>query len=97
MDVAIIHGGQGSVQTAIASGIPVIGFPLHGEQQFNLQMVEQHGAGLCLPLRTLKKGSLREQVIKVLTDDSFKRNVQRLKSFQDRYDKVGIQISSPAE
>ena len=85
-DLAIIHGGQGSVQTAIASGVPVIGFPLHGEQQFNLQIVEQHGAGVCLSMKDLKKGSFSGLIKKVLTDDSFKSNMLRLKYFQDHYD-----------
>ncbi|NQT83576.1 hypothetical protein HQ563_11150 [bacterium] len=85
-DLAIIHGGQGSVQTAIASGTPAIGVPLHGEQRFNLMMVEKHGAGMCLPRKALKRGDLRSLIDKVLNDDSFKTNVQRLKSFQDRYD-----------
>jgi len=86
VDLAVIHGGQGSVQTAIASGIPVVGFPLHGEQQLNLQTVERHGAGVCLPLKALTRGGLRKQIKKVLTDESFKSNMERLKSFQDRYD-----------
>lgn len=85
VDLVIIHGGQGSVQTAIASGAPLIGFPLHGEQQFNLKMIERHGAGICLPLKTLKKGNLRAVIEKILDDNSFKTNMQRLKSFQDRY------------
>lgn len=85
-DVAIIHGGQGSVQTAIASGTPVVGFPLQPEQRFNLIQLERHGAGICLPLRTLTKGSFQSAIEKVLTDNSFKKNMQRLQSFQDRYD-----------
>jgi UDP:flavonoid glycosyltransferase YjiC (YdhE family) len=88
VDVAIIHGGQGSVQTAIASGVPVVGFPLQPEQRFNLKQLERHGAGICLPLRTLKKGNFQTVIEKVLTNSSFKTNMQRLKSFQDRYNGV---------
>jgi len=86
VDIAIIHGGQGSVQTAIASGVPAIGFPLQAEQNFNLKMIEKHGAGICLPLKSLKKGTFQLAIEKILTDNSFKTNMQRLKSFQDRYD-----------
>ncbi|MFX1535097.1 MAG: glycosyltransferase [Promethearchaeota archaeon] len=85
VSVAIIHGGQGSVQTAIASGVPVVGFPLQPEQRFNLKMIERHGAGICLPLRVLKKGNFQTIIEKILTDSSFKSNMKRLKSYQDRY------------
>jgi UDP:flavonoid glycosyltransferase YjiC (YdhE family) len=87
VDVAIIHGGQGSVQTAIASGVPIIGFPLQTEQDFNLKQIERHGAGVSLPLKSLKKRDvLQVAVANVLKDDSYKTNMQRLKLFQDRYD-----------
>lgn len=88
VDVAIIHGGQGSIQTAIASAVPIIGFPLQSEQNFNLKMIERHGAGIDLSLKSLKTGSLKAAMEKVLTDSSFKTNMQLLKSYQDRYDGV---------
>jgi len=44
VDLAIIHGGQGSVQTAINAGIPIIGIPLHVEQGLNVAMIVRHGA-----------------------------------------------------
>ena len=88
VDVAILHGGQGSVQTAIASSVPVVGFPLQPEQKFNLKMIERHGAGICLSLRILKEGNFQTVIKKILTDNSFKTNMWRLKSYQDRYDGV---------
>ncbi len=86
VDLAIIHGGQGSVQTAIASGVPLIGFPLQGEQSFNLAMIERHGAGLALPLRSLKRGDLRTDIERVLNEPSFTASMRRLKELQDRHD-----------
>ncbi|HOW84246.1 MAG TPA: hypothetical protein PK573_16910, partial [Spirochaetota bacterium] len=86
VDCAVIHGGQGSTQTAIASGTPVVGFPFHGEQSMNLKLIENARAGYCLPLRYLKKTELvRKYVERILSDDSFKRNMRRLKHLQDRY------------
>ncbi len=81
-DLAIIHGGQGSVQTAIASGVPVIGFPLQPEQNFNLRLVERHGGGRCLSLRSLKRGKLRGAVERVLGDASYRTAMGRLKAWQ---------------
>jgi len=87
VDCAIIHGGQGSTQTAIASGTPVIGFPFHGEQSMNLKVIEKAHAGFCLPLRYMrKKNSIRKYIERIISDDSYKRNMKRLKIHQDQYD-----------
>jgi hypothetical protein len=40
----------------MASGIPVIGFPLRPEHNFKLKVVEGHGAGVCFFRRSLKRG-----------------------------------------
>jgi UDP:flavonoid glycosyltransferase YjiC (YdhE family) len=81
-DLAIIHGGQGSVQTAIAAGVPALGFPLQPEQNFNLRLVERHGAGRCLSLRSLKREKLRAAVEQVLGDPSYRAAMRRLQTWQ---------------
>lgn len=86
VDCAIIHGGQGSTQTAIASGTPIVGFPLHEEQSLNLKIIEDHGAGICMPLKSIKKENYGDSIKKILMDNSFKKNMLRLKSYQDNYD-----------
>ena len=86
VDVVIIHGGQGSVQSAIASGVQVLGFPLQPEQRFNLRQLERQGVGISLPLRVLKKGNFQTVIEKILTNSSFKTNMQHLKSYQESYD-----------
>lgn len=85
-DLVIIHGGQGSVQSAIASGTPLIGFPLQPEQNFNIMQVERHGAGLCMSLRTLRKGRLESAIESVLSDDKYRENMKRLQAFQHTRD-----------
>ncbi|MEV8374107.1 nucleotide disphospho-sugar-binding domain-containing protein [Kribbella sp. NPDC056861] len=44
VDLAITTAGQGSVQTAMASGTPLLGIPLHIEQDLNITLVERLGA-----------------------------------------------------
>jgi UDP:flavonoid glycosyltransferase YjiC (YdhE family) len=85
-DLAIIHGGQGSVQTAISAGIPIIGFPIQPEQNFNLKQVERHGAGLCLSLRNLHRGHLKEAIDQVLGDSGYRKSMQQLQFWQGRRD-----------
>ncbi len=84
-DLAIIHGGQGSIQTAIASGTPIIGFPLQPEQNLNLQLIENHKAGFNLPFYILKKKKLNTYVHKILNDQSFSANMKQLKAWQAKY------------
>jgi len=43
VDLAILHGGQGTVYTAAYAGKPVIGFPMQFEQHLNLEMLVKHG------------------------------------------------------
>lgn len=86
VDLAIIHGGQGSVQTAIASGIPVIGFPLQPEQKFNLQLLENRGAGICMSLNELLKGCLPTAMDQILGNSAFRDSAMRLKAAQEPYD-----------
>lgn len=87
VDLAVIHGGQGSVQTAVASGTPIIGFPLQTEQMFNLELIQQHGAGINLPLQHLGRPEMvRAAVLTVLGDVSYKKNMEKLRVLQEKYD-----------
>jgi UDP:flavonoid glycosyltransferase YjiC (YdhE family) len=44
VDLAVTTAGQGSTQTAMASGCPLLGIPLHLEQDLNISLVERLGA-----------------------------------------------------
>lgn len=84
-DLAIIHGGQGSIQTAIAAATPIIGFPLQPEQNLNLQLIENHKAGFNLPYYAIKKKKLNTYIEKVLNDQSYSENINQLKAWQEQY------------
>jgi len=85
-DLAIINGGQGTIQTAIASGTPIIGFPLQPEQNFNLQRVSDLGAGLCMGLFDLRRGNLTYAIKKILEDSVYHQNAGILKDLQMKRD-----------
>ncbi len=46
IDIAIIHGGRGTVYNAAYSGKPAVGIPLNGEQQFNIDNLVRHKTGV---------------------------------------------------
>lgn len=79
VDLAIIHGGQGTVFTAVYAKKPVIGFPMHMEQHLNLEKLVGHGCGIMLS----KKYYTDKQLISAINEvfnkyDKYLGNVQNL-------------------
>ncbi|OVE76710.1 hypothetical protein BVX98_05370 [bacterium F11] len=85
-DIAITHGGAGTVQTAIHSGTPLIGVPMHAEQVGNVSLVRRQGAGILLPKQSLAQGEIENSIKKLITNKSYKENMMRLKKLQDQID-----------
>ena len=48
--VALVQGGAGSTYQALSHGAPVIALPDHANQRTLGDLVQQLGAGLCLPI-----------------------------------------------
>jgi len=88
MDLAIIHGGQGSVQTAINAGIPIIGIPLHVEQGLNVAMIVRHGAGLLQTKHRINPLDIKEKIITILEDQTYSKNMKQLSGYQKQVDGV---------
>ena len=85
-DIAITHGGAGTVQTAIHSATPIVGIPMHQEQAGNVALVRKRGAGLMLWKSELTRKNLASALEQLVTDDSYRNNMQRLKQEQDEID-----------
>ncbi len=85
-DIAITHGGAGTVQTAIHAGTPLVGVPMHGEQVGNISLVQRQGAGIMLPRKSLSHRWLSKALERIATDHSYRENMQRLKRLQDQID-----------
>jgi UDP:flavonoid glycosyltransferase YjiC (YdhE family) len=86
VDLAVIGGGQGSVQTAVASGTPFIGLPLQPEQDTNVVLVERQGAARRLAPQRADAPRLSAMVRSMLADPSYAQNAQRLKRAYDAVD-----------
>ena len=79
-DLVLSHGGQGTVQTAVACGTPIVGFAVQPEQQVNLDHIAAFGAAVRLPSSHWKAEQIRRTVRKVAADPSYRENMNRLKS-----------------
>jgi UDP:flavonoid glycosyltransferase YjiC (YdhE family) len=70
-DVVLIHGGQGTVQTAVAAGKPIVGVALQIEQQTNLDNVMNAGAGIRVQRQNWKAKNIRNAVKTILAKPEY--------------------------
>lgn len=69
VDLVVCHGGQGTVQTSLAAGVPLVGVGMQVEQQINLQHVERLRAGVRVPRRHWRRDAIRRRMHEVLDDE----------------------------
>ncbi|MGW1340460.1 hypothetical protein ACWCOV_05360 [Kribbella sp. NPDC002412] len=74
VDLAVTTGGQGSVQTAMACGTPLLGIPLHIEQDLNVVLVERLDAAR----RLGRSGSLADLAARMLDDKTHLAAAERI-------------------
>ena len=67
-DAAVLHGGQGTVQTASATGIPFVGMGLQPEQTWHVRMAERRGHADAVSPRRVGSPEFLAAVQRVLTD-----------------------------
>lgn len=77
-DVVVCHGGQGTVQTAISSGTPLVGVAMQQEQFLNLTNIALYGAGIRVSLDKWNAGNIQKAVTKVVGDRKFKEAAVKL-------------------
>ncbi len=78
-DVVVCHGGQGTVQTAVYSGTPLVGFAVQPEQQINLEHISERGAGIRLPSKKWEADKIADAVETVAHDASYRKNMEELR------------------
>ncbi|MFC7483313.1 glycosyltransferase [Luedemannella flava] len=77
-DVVVSHGGQGTVQTALATGTPIVGVGLQLEQQINLDHVMDAGAGIRIQRHRWRAPVIRHAVRSVVGNRSYRRHAEEL-------------------
>jgi UDP:flavonoid glycosyltransferase YjiC (YdhE family) len=89
VDLAVIAGGHGSVQTAVASGTPFIGLPLQPEQDTNVVVVERLGAGRRLAAKLAGTPALTELARRILAEPRYREAARRLADIYATVDGAG--------
>lgn len=85
-DVAVIHGGQGTVQTACVSGTPFVGIGLQPEQEANIDMVVRQGCAIRLSKRHFKRERLIESIDFLLKDERAKTRAREIQTLTQAWD-----------
>jgi len=80
VQLAVTSGGQGSVQTALASGVPLLGIPLQPEQHANIALAERQGAARLVSQRAAGTAALARAARALLDDPRYRENAHRLRA-----------------
>jgi UDP:flavonoid glycosyltransferase YjiC (YdhE family) len=80
-DATISHGGQGTLQTALYSGTPIVGVAAQQEQFINLSNMESHGAGIRIPRGKWNTRNIQRSVLKILSDARYKESAMALREY----------------
>jgi len=78
--LAIITGGQGSVQTAMASGVPMIGIALQPEQDLNIHCAERQGMAMRFSALEARGPPLTNAVRLLLERANYRAQAQRVRT-----------------
>lgn len=85
-DVAVTHGGQGTLYQAILSGTPIVGVGMQPEQENNLECLVRHKVAVRIKRRRVDSKNVREAVLKMLSDTDAKKRIKELGRIVEKYD-----------
>ena len=90
-DIFINHGGFGSVKESIEYSVPMLVYPLDMTYDMygNSLKVVHHKIGIAGNLKSEQPNHLKENILAMLTDNSYKKNIVRMnKAISQNYDFV---------
>jgi MGT family glycosyltransferase len=76
----ITHCGMNSTSEALWHGVPMLGFPQHGDQHLVAGRVAELGAGLTLRPPDIQPKRIRELAELVLSEPKFRENASRVRA-----------------
>lgn len=76
---SVIHGGEGTVQTACVSGKPFLGIGLQKEQEYNISCCVDYGNAISMKQKQLKDNILfKEKINELLKNQSYAFQAKKL-------------------
>jgi len=77
-DIAVIHGGQGTVQTACAAGTPFIGIGLQPEQESNIDAIARQGSAIRIRKHRLSRKTLLSSIKQLLSNPLARQKAKKI-------------------
>lgn len=84
----ITHGGRGSIYSALRHGVPLIGIPNQGEQEWNLDAAERLGIARKLSTKRLGFERFRDALTEVLREPGYRARAAEFETSLRGYDGV---------
>jgi UDP:flavonoid glycosyltransferase YjiC (YdhE family) len=79
-DAIVTHGGAGTTLGALAFGVPLLVLPQGADQYANADRVVSAGAGRQLLRHELSAAAIRDAILALLHDQSYRRAAERIKT-----------------
>src|SRR5690606_18065034 len=79
-EVAVIHGGEGTVQTACASGTPFVGIGLQPEQDWNIEFMARQGTAVRIPKDGVTRDQLHQAIEHLRLEPQVRRRAQDIQA-----------------
>jgi zeaxanthin glucosyltransferase len=79
LDAVICHGGMNTVGEALAHGLPLVLAPVKNDGPVVAAQVVRAGAGIRVPFSRVRPGQLREALVTVLDDPSYRHAAMRIR------------------
>jgi UDP:flavonoid glycosyltransferase YjiC (YdhE family) len=86
-DIAVTHGGQGTIQTCAWAGTPVVGIGFQAEQQANIDGLKKSGMATRLPLYSVNRKTLL-QAIEQMRQPRQRENALKIRQIVRSHDGV---------
>jgi MGT family glycosyltransferase len=80
LDAVISHGGMNTVCETLAHGVPLVLAPIRHDQPVVASQVVRAGAGIRVPFSRVRPGQLREALVTILDDPSYRRAAMRIRN-----------------
>lgn len=79
LDAVVSHGGLNTVCETLAHGVPLVVAPIKGDQPINAAQVAAVGAGRRVRFASVRPEPLREDLLAVLDDPSYRAAAHRVR------------------
>ena len=79
LDAVISHGGMNTVSETLAHGLPLVIAPIRHDQPVVASQVARAGAGIRVPFSRVRPAQLREALVTILDDPSYRHAAERIR------------------